>query len=207
MPIQPALLHHIRNSENCYKFHCAAALLFTGLLLVSCGGGGGSGPTNATGDLVLQVEKDELDSDEFTRVRVDAFDINKEGVILKFHYPRSIKYSRGSATLRPNEDGNTSFDPFTEATSGPDRYLVFFIKPENAEGDDDITLEFDLKAIEEDPEAFVEVDLDNNDPNIADSREFEADDARFSALDHRDIEIRDDSTLRPTPTPTATPST
>jgi hypothetical protein len=170
------------------------------------GGGGGDRSANDPGDISLSVEKHDMDSGDFNRIHVDLFDINESGIILKFRYPSSIKYSKGSAVLFPGESEEFAITPYTEATSGKDRYLVFFISSDMAFGHGDLPLELDLKAITQDEEAFVEADLDNNDPRIDDNDEFRVSTPKFTAREHEDIFIRDENSSKPSGSATATPT-
>lgn len=192
---------------------CAALLLGASLsaLIASCGGGGGSSSSssdspNDPGDVSLNVEMSQMDSGDKTRVSTEIQNINPSGVILKFHYPAALKFVVGSAVLFPGQDEEVQIQPFEEAVLNKQRYLVFFLYPSSAINDSYVSISFDLKAIKSNPDAYVEVDLDNNDPSIRDSQEFNSSNPRFSALEKWDIEIIGESTdPTPTPAPTRTP--
>lgn len=173
---------------------------------VGGGGGGGGGTANYAGSLSLSVERDRIDSGDKTRVRIEINDLNLDGAILKFHYPNSLRYVGNSAVLFPEKEEQSEISPYDEVSIDGERYLVFFLYPSSALNDAYISLEFDLKATKSDSEAYVEVDLDNNDLNILDSLEFKASSPRFSALERWDIVIEAESTdPTPTPGPTKTP--
>ena len=180
-------------------------------LIASCGGGGGgsssdSSSPNDAGSVSLNVEKGEMDSGDKNRVRVEIDNLNPNGVLLKFHYPAALRYVANSATLFPGLEEETRISPYDEATLKGERYLVFFLYPSAALNDTYIALEFDLKAIKSNSDAYVEVDLDNNDRGVPDSNEFRAATPRFSALERWDVEIVGESTdPTPTPAPTRTP--
>lgn len=165
------------------------------------GGGGGSDQPNAPGNIFMNLERDVIDVGNLSQVYIEANDINKNGVLLKFHYPTSLTYSKRSAVLFPGEDKEEYIFPYTEATSGSDRYLVFFFTPSQRIGDD-IRLALNLKAIQKDQSAYIEVGLSNNDPNVHDSEEFKVNRPFFAPLDREDIVIRG-STVKGTPTPSA----
>jgi len=180
-------------------------------LIASCGGGGGGGgssdssPNNA-GSVSLNVEKSQMDSGDKNRVTIEINDLNARGVLLKVHYPVALRYVENSARLFPDTEEETRLSPADESTLKGERYLVFFLYPSAALDDSYISLEFDLKAIKSNPDAFVEVDLDNNDPAVPDSSEFRPATPRFSALERWDVEIVGESTdPTPTPAPTRTP--
>lgn len=170
------------------------------------GGGDGGGTANYAGSLSLSVERDRIDSGDKTRVLIEINDLNLDGAILKFHYPNSLRYVGNSAVLFPEKEEQSEISPYDEVSIDGERYLVFFLYPSSALNDAYISLEFDLKATKSDSEAYVEVDLDNNDLNILDSLEFKASSPRFSALERWDIVIEAESTdPTPTPGPTKTP--
>lgn len=170
------------------------------------GGGDGGGTANYPGSLTLSVERDRIDSGDMDRVQIEINDLNPDGAILKFHYPNSLRYVGNSAILFPNREEQSDISPYDEVSIDGERYLVFFLYPSSALNDVFISLEFDLKATKSDSEAYVEVDLDNNDLNIVDRLEFKASSPRFSALERWDIVIEGESTdPTPTPGPTKTP--
>jgi hypothetical protein len=160
---------------------------------------------------VLEVEKNYMDSGDLTNVRVEVFDINPNGVILKLRYPKVLRYVKDSAVFYKGEDKERLVMPNTEAKDENDRYLVFFFSRRSANGDSYISVDFKLKALAADLEAFVEADLDNNDPTIFDRDEFEIATPRFSAQQRWEVDISGDENGNPsagsgTPTPTPTPA-
>lgn len=188
----------------------ALAALMVALSLGSCGGGGGGGggdssSPNYSGTLSFSVERDRIDPGDKNRVYAEISDLNPSGAILKFHYPTALRYVANSARLFPDRDEETSITPFIEATDDGQRYLVFFLYPSAALDNSYISLEFDLKAVRSNPDAYIEVDLDNNDSQTLDSNEFRVSDPRFSALERWDVVIEGQST-DPTPTPAASPT-
>ena len=170
------------------------------------GGGDGGGTANYPGSLSLSVERDRIDSGDMNRVQIEINDLNPDGAILKFHYPNSLRYVENSAILFPDREEQSDISPYDEVSIDGERYLVFFLYSSSALNDAFISLEFDLKATKSNSEAYVEVDLDNNDLNILDSLEFKASSPRFTALERWDIVIEAESTdPTPTPGPTKTP--
>jgi hypothetical protein len=77
---------------------------------------------------------------------------------------------------------------------------VFFLYPDNAIDGKFFSLRFKMKATKGDKDAFIQVDLDNNDPSVSDSTEFKSSDPRFSPLIERGLYIAPDAS-EPTPTP------
>lgn len=177
-------------------------IIFAMCLLYACGGSGGGGSSdNYAGDVFLDLERDHIDSGDLNKVSVEVANINPEGSVLKIRMSRSLRYVKSSAIMFPDRKEERRVSPSEEAGTEYERYLVFFLDTEDALGGDYVSLELTLKAMSGDEEGFIEVDLDNNDPSVPDSREFKATDAKFTAKQRRSIFIELDSSA-PTPTPT-----
>ena len=177
------------------------------LILSSCGGGGGGSDTNFAGNLSLQLERDNLDSGDLTQVRIEVRDLNEAGAILKIRSSTSLRYVRNTAVLFPGREEELHITPSTDQATDNERYLVFFLTPDDAKGGDYVELELTIKATKGDSDAFIELDLDNNDSNIPDSKEFSITSPRFSAVVERGLYIAPDaSDPTPTPAPSGTAS-
>ena len=182
------------------------------VLVASCGGiggGGGGGSTvNYEGDFYLDLERDHIDSGDLNRISVEVANLNPEGSILKLRISRSLRYVTNSGVLFPDRDEERAVAPDELASTDSERYIVFFLDPRDAIGGDYISLKFTLRAVAGDEDGYIEVDLDNNDPSIPDSREFSGDNARFTAKERRSIFIEPDSSepvSTPTPATSGTP--
>jgi hypothetical protein len=153
----------------------------------------------------LSLEKGSVDSGDLCRARVEIYDPNPNGVVLKIRFPTTVRYSRNSAVLFPNEYDERPISPSFEATYEGFRYLVFFLSNDEIRYGDFSSLELNLKASQADPDALISVDIDNNDPNIPDSQEFDDKRPQFSSVDESELEIRGEpgATGTPSPTPTA----
>lgn len=169
------------------------------------GGGGGGSDTNDPGEIALTLDRSHIDSGDIARVRVDVFDINENGVVLKLKFTKALSFMRGSAFFYKDEDKERAVTPNFDTSDADSRYLVFIFSRRSAYGKSHISLDLDLKAIAGDPEGYIEVDLDNNDPIVPDSQEFSASNPRFSAQERSGMRI-DGSTGAgsATPTPAAT---
>ncbi len=180
-----------------------------GLTMASCGGGGGGGGSDAEsnypGYVEFQVERDSLDSGDLTDITATVTDVNRNGVFLKFHYPSSLAYRSGSAIMHSgDEDSWVMTSPFDSATIGSDKYLVFRVSRPPEDQTNRVSVGFTLRAVSGDPSAYVEVELDNNDPTMPDNLEFNDSDPQFSSDDRWNIDIA--GTLMATPTPSASGS-
>ena len=176
--------------------------------MASCGGGGGGGGdegANFPGYTEFYVERDSLDSGDLTDVTVTVFDINRNGVFLKFHYPSSLAYRSGSAiTHTGDSDSWTTTSPFDATSNETGKYLVFRVSRPPEDETNRVSIGFTLRAVSGDPSAYVEVDLDNNDPALPDEKEFNDTFPQFSSDDRWNISIA--GTPAATPTPEATGS-
>lgn len=184
------------------------ALICSFVVCLACGGGGGGGGggTNNPGEVVLTVERGHIDSGDIANVRVEVFDINEAGVVLKLKFTKALKYIKGSAYFYKGEDKQREVTPNFDSSDSNARYLVFFFSRRSAYGRSHISLDLNLKAVSGDPDGYVEVDLDNNDPTVPDLNEFSTKNPGFTAQERSAVEI--DGTVSsgggtPTPTPTA----
>jgi hypothetical protein len=177
------------------------------LILASCGGGGGGGgggvSDNYEGDLHIELERDHIDSGDLNRITIDVTNLNQNGSVLKIRTSPSLKLVRKSAILFPDRSEERPISADADVGNENERFTVFFLYPSDALDDDYVSLEFTLKAVSGDEDGFIEVDLDNNDPNTSDSSEFSLSQPRFTAKLRRSIFIESDSSA---PTPTPTPS-
>lgn len=187
-------------------------LLVGASLAVSCGvggggGGGGEGGTNYPGsESDFLVERDSLDTGDITQVRLMVSDINRNGAILKFRLSKSLKYMRNSAQAISGDAENYRLVTPSEASDSDGRYLAFFIRRPPEDEKNYYYVAFNVKAVSGDSQAFIEVDLDNNDPNTPDSREFSSTNPQFSSIDRWNIDIAGAGGATPTPTASGTPT-
>jgi hypothetical protein len=140
--------------------------------------------------------------------------MNAAGVILKVHYPEALRLVRGSARLFIGYDEtSTPIRSSGEKIVDSDRYIAFFLFPEDVDNGDRQTVQFNLKAVAPDPSAFIEIDLDNNDRNTPDKQEFSEEDPQFTNIDRWNVTIAGTPMATPVPegtagseTPSATPA-
>jgi hypothetical protein len=99
--------------------------------------------------------------------------------------------------------------PFDSARIGSDKYLVFRISRPPEDQTNQVSIGFTLRAVSGDPSAYVEVELDNNDPTMPDNLEFNDSDPQFSSDDRWNIDIAGTPMATPTPSTSgsATPAT
>jgi hypothetical protein len=184
----------------------------TALTVASCGGGGGGGGggsssgdgSNDPGYTTFQLERDSLDTGDITNASVTVYDINPQGVVLKFYYPLSLRFLPNSAFIYTGNSETPEAVTPIGATTEEGRYLVFFLSPAPDGEPNQRTVQINLKAVSGDQEAFLEIDLDNNDPTIPDSYEFNAGKPNFTAIDRFNVDIGGKPAGTPTPVGTGT---
>ena len=163
-------------------------------LLCSCGGIGGGGgggglPENYEGDVYLEIERDHIDSGDLNKTSIEIVNLNKNGAILKIKIPRSLNYVPNSSVFFGERQERFRREPTVQAANATERYIVYFLGASDAIDGDYISLTLTLRAVSSDEEAYIEVDLDNNDPAILDSREFKIENPKFTARHRRGIYI------------------
>jgi hypothetical protein len=192
-----------------YLLICSAMALTVASCGVGGGGGGGGSDSandgNYPGYTDFQVERDSLDSGDLTDVTLTVYDINQDGIYVKFHYPPSLRFIPGSAiTYSGDAQSWSATAPFDSATTSNGKYLVFRVSPPPEDQTNRVGIGFTMRATGGDPSSYIEVDLDNNDPTIPDGLEFNSKDPQFYSDDRWNISIA--GTPIATPTPAATGS-
>ena len=178
------------------------AILIASLAL-GCGGGGGGGSSdsNYAGNIAIDLERDHIDSGDLNNIKIEVVDLNPNGSILKIRLSKSLSYVRGSGLLFAGREEEREISADDKATTDTENFVVFFLYPNEAINGDFISLSFKVKGLSGDKSGFIEVDLDNNDPSVPDSGEFNPSAPRFTAKERRSIYV-DSDTSEPTPTPT-----
>lgn len=169
-------------------------ILILCILSTACGGLGGDGgggglPENYEGDVYLELERGHIDSGDLNKVEIEIVHLNKNGAILKIKIPRSLKYVPHSTVFFSERENSFRQEPTIQAANETERYIVFFLDSSDTIDGDYVSLTFNLKAVSSDEEAYIEIDLDNNDPSIIDSREFKIENPKFTARQRHDIYI------------------
>jgi hypothetical protein len=171
------------------KFIISCVFVIQSVFFAACGGGGGGGFEGAA-RVQLDVNKHSIDSGERTTVTTKLNDVDPLGIMLKFKYPAGINYVTGTALLKVN-DVVTAIAPTHNVLNESDNYLVFFISQSSlgskARGD----LIFELVGYETIENGEIAVDADLDDPNIANTVEFDAGDPNFTEEDVVTIEVVD----------------
>lgn len=187
---------------------CIAAITVASCGVGGGGGGGGGGDEseNYPGYTSFQLERESLDTGDITESSVTVHDINPGGVILKFFYPTSLRFLPNSAFMYTGNSTSPEAVTPIGATTEEGRYLVFFLSPVPEGQPNQRTIQINLKAVAGDLEAFLEIDLDNNDPTIPDAYEFNAGKPNFTAIDRFNIDIGGKPAGTPTPLGTGTPA-
>ncbi len=193
--------------RNFSKFSPLSKRLFAGVLLfslVSCGGGGGgseSGSDTGIAQMSLKVDPTSIDSGDFMEIAISLNDIIENEFILKIRYPRALTYQTDSAYLEFEEGPVIAIDPKNNQRTTDHEYNVFFLNRERFGARARGTLKLLVKGATALEDGAVEADLDLNDPDVTDSREFNIDNPLFTAVVAVGVEVNDESVSTPVPTP------
>ncbi len=161
--------------------------------LVGCGGGGGGGDDEFFGAAVVDIAASPRSIDTGDRSVVKAFlsEVNDDGLMLKFRFPKELRYVLDSARLYVDgDDDGQDATPDVSVTVDNDSYLVFFLPQDDFDDDDRGVVEFQVEADEEISDAEVEVDPDVDDPLIDNDVEFDSENPEFGAEASVSITVR-----------------
>ncbi|MCB0353676.1 MAG: hypothetical protein KDD64_09135 [Bdellovibrionales bacterium] len=164
------------------------AIVLAGVILVTvgCGGGGGGGPVQNPESLDISVSPSQIDSGEATTVTLRVRGVSSS-FVLKLSYPRGLRYEDFSSAVEQRNDVEVSLDP-TEYRSEEVRYLVFFLSEDDFDENGDGEIVLRLRG-ENEAQGNISVDVDENDPNVSDSSEFDVDDPDFTSEKSKSIRV------------------
>lgn len=167
-----------------------APALFT---VTGCGGGGGGGDgDDFLGAALVEVAASprNIDTGDRTAIRAFLSEVNDDGLMLKFRFPKELRYVLDSASLVIDED-DRDISPRVKITVDNDNFLVFFIAQDDFDDDARGIVEFQLEADDTVSEGEVEVDPDVDDPLIDNDSEFDPENPEFGAEASVSISVRD----------------
>ncbi|MFM1848335.1 MAG: hypothetical protein RL417_1809 [Pseudomonadota bacterium] len=172
--------------------HLFRALLVASLVSTSGCGGGGGGGDDFFGAAIVDIGASPRDIDTGDRMVVRAFlsSVNDDGLMLKFRFPKELRYVLDSARLIVDEDDRDA-TPQVSVTVDNDSFLVFFLAQSDFNDDANGMVEFQLEADDELSNGEVEVDPDVDDPLIDDDTEFDPENPEFGAEAAVSISVRD----------------
>lgn len=161
--------------------------------LTGCGGGGGGGD-DFLGAAVVDIVASPRNIDTGDRSVVKAYltDVNEDGLMLKFRFPKELRYVVDSARLVVDSDTDgRDASPDVSVTVDNDSYLVFFLPQDDFDDNQRGIVEFQVEADEEISDGEVEVDPDVDDPLIDNGVEFDPENPEFGAESSVSISVRD----------------
>lgn len=172
--------------------------LAASMSLTSCGGGGGDDSSTFSGaaTVSLDLTPSTIDSGDETLVKVWVGDVHKSGIALKFKYPSGLSYVFKSATLTVGEQ-EVSIKPRNNVITADEKstYLVFYLSQRSfREDSEEYTgqpglVQLRLVGKSRVNDGLVEVDADVDDPDVADSIEFNIAKPGFVAADQQSITV------------------
>lgn len=173
--------------------------LATTTILTGCGGGGGSddsstfsGAATVSVDLTPSI----IDSGDETLVKAWVGDVHPSGIALKFKYPSGLNYVFQSATLTVGEK-EVEIKPRTNVLTPDEKsaFLVFYLSQRLFRQDSEeykgspglVRLRLVGKSLVNN--GLVQVDADVDNPDVADSIEFNVSKPEFVASDEASISV------------------
>ncbi|MCB0319564.1 MAG: hypothetical protein KDD60_01480 [Bdellovibrionales bacterium] len=167
-----------------------ALVCFAFSSLPACGGGGGGDDGFAgSGRIGVSVEPGNIDVGDRTRVRVDIFDVNEDGIIIKVLVPDALEYVEETGVLEVDGD-DTELEPDVLAPGDDDdQYIVFFLSEDLFNSDGHGVLEFEMQAMNSINNGEISVDIDVDNPAIKNPGEFDPSNPQFQEEDSASIQI------------------
>lgn len=167
--------------------------------LTACGGGGGGGDTSTfsgAASVSIDLTPSTIDSGDETLVKVWVGDVHSSGIALKLKYPSGLGYVFQSATLTVGEK-EIDIKPRNNVLTADEKsaYLVFYLSQRLFRQDSEeyqgepglVQLRLEGKSLV--TNGLVEVDADVDDPDVADSIEFNVSKPEFVATDQQSITV------------------
>jgi hypothetical protein len=176
------------------------ACFATTTILAGCGGGGGGSDDSSTfsgaATVSLELTPSTIDSGDETLVKAWVGDVHPSGVALKFKYPSGLSYVFESATLTVGEE-EVEIKPRNNVLTADEKstFLVFFLSQRLFRQDSEeytgqpglVQLRLVGKSLVNN--GLVQVDADVDNPDTADSIEFNVSKPEFAAADQASITV------------------
>jgi hypothetical protein len=166
--------------------------IFATIGILGCGGGGGE-DSPFVGAALVNIDAVPRKTDPGKRVRITTRinEVHPDGIFLKIKFPEGFTYAQDTARFNYRES-ERRVQPQVNLTSSQEGvvYLIFNLPRPFFGEDNEATLTLELNAETEVQAGKVAVDVDVNDPTIADSVEFSIDNPEFDTLDDIEIEVR-----------------
>ena len=134
--------------------------------LTACGGGGSS-EFKGSGDVSISANPKSVDPGDRIEVKAFLSSVNRDGVILKFRYPKNLSYVPGSSFFEINGI-ESDIDPASiTSTNSGDRTLVSYILPADMFDEvDSGVATLQLRVDDQLDKDDIEVDIDTLDEGI-----------------------------------------
>lgn len=168
----------------------AFLILGVTLLATGCGGGGGGGGNSFVGaaEVTIQASPQTIDTGDRALVTANVSDVHKSGILLKFHFPSSLRYVPNSAELVV-AGSESELAPGFNVSIDNETYLVFFLGDRDFPSARSGVFRFEVQAVTKLANGEIEVDADVDDPEIANAEEFNPEAPEFEAQDAARIEV------------------
>ncbi len=164
-------------------------IIVTPLFLTSCGSGRKDNfytPANA----LLTLSPSMIDSGDTTKVKIKIYDIKIKDIVVKVRFPSSLSYIRDSSyILIDNKVKDAGPTTISEETESEYSYLIYYFSKSAFSKNGEGYLSFSLEAISNSSKKDVEVDIDTNNPEIEDSKEFDPKTPKFTPQSSANIQV------------------
>lgn len=159
--------------------------LFSLVTYTACGGGGGGGTSDFQGAARVFIEASpvKIDTGDRMQIRIDISDIHPDGILLKIKFPVGLRYVLSSSNFSTNNETFDATPIFNVRGKEDSRFLVYSVNRSSFGERERGKLNFELQGIAETPNGEIQVDPDVNNPLIANSDEFKANNPDFSPED------------------------
>jgi len=169
-------------------------ILVSFILLLGCGGGGGSTLPEGPAKVAVTVDPKNIDTGDRTQVTVNISNFKVEGVILKVKFPIALSYVLFSSFIEISGDLIDASPTVTESDT-TDTYLVYELSKEELGigPTTKFSLIFELDGDEDVADGTVGIDAD-----LDVGEAFDITKPQFDAISEADLIVG----ATPTPTPT-----
>ena len=158
------------------------------LFFIACGEGGENGDDFVgAGNVNITATPNKIDTGDRTRVSIKLSEINLNGISLKILFPSGLSYVPDSTNLII--DKNTSkIEPNFNISGTGGHFIVYFLA-ESLFKDKKGEIVLELEGISRFTKGRIDVDVDVDNPLIANADEFDANDPKFTAESSASIEV------------------
>lgn len=168
-----------------------STFIYAALFLIACGGGSsGEGGFVGAGRVELTASPTSIDVGDRMEVKVRLQDVSEDGVIVKIKYADGLEYVLNSASLEVDSN-DLDVGPAVNMLKNKEVFLVFYFGQDLFDDTATGTLTFQLEGTDRVSNGEIEVDLDVDDPLIANTEEFDIENPEFQVEDAVGVNVEE----------------